>query len=128
MTYSIQSRMKKLLILIIGMVVFIIGIGIVFFSSRLNSSRKLTFEECQNAGGAAWVVDLYHPDICPSCAEYFACEQENSGAPDIREVCPQAFACTDCLSKNFPYPNKCPDGKKKIGEISDAETWFQCCK
>jgi hypothetical protein len=120
--------MKKQVILLLGTAIIISGIGITIFYLNLNSSRKITFEECASAGGVAWRVDLDHPDICPSCAEYRACEAENQGASDIREVCAQIVACTECLESNFPYPNSCPAGREKIGEISDAATWFQCCK
>jgi hypothetical protein len=193
-----------------------LGIGFVIYSQKLDSSRKLTFEACANAGGKAWAVDPFHPDICPACAEYRACEtayndfreacpecygacqecqdqyslaescpecygpcqacenqyfndfendeeryalcpeckaceacreeinlkkagcapciscseckEENKRYSDIGEVCPQVTACTECMEANFPYPDTCPDGREKIGEISDAATWFQCCR
>ena len=120
--------MKKQVILLVGAGILVLGIGITIFYLTFNSSRKITFEECAKAGGVTWRVDLYHPDICSSCAEYQACKAENKGSPDIREVCPQVIACTECLESNFPYPNNCPAGREKIGEISDAATWFQCCK
>jgi hypothetical protein len=120
--------MKKQIILLLGMVFLALGVAITIFYLRFNSSREITFEECVNAGGVAWRVDLYHPDICSSCAEYRACAEENKGASDIRDVCPQGFACTECTESNFPYPDKCPDGREKVGEISDAAIWFQCCK
>ena len=120
--------MKKRIILLAGIGFLALGIGITFFYLKFNNSRKITFEECLNAGGMAWQVDLYHADICSSCAEYQACEEENKGYSDIRDVCPQVAACTECLESNFPYPDRCPDGKEKIGEISDAAIWFQCCK
>ena len=120
--------MRKRILLFLGISVLILGIGITIFYLNLNSSRKITFEECTNAGGVPWRVDLYHPEICSACAEYQACEEKNKGASDIRDVCPEIAACAECAESNFPYPNKCPDGKEKIGEISDAAIWFQCCK
>ena len=119
---------KKQIILLLGMGLLALGIGITFFYLKFSSSREITFEECANAGGVAWRVDLYHPDICSACAEYQTCEEENKGVSDIRDVCPQVVACTECLERNFPYPATCPDGREKIGEISDAAIWFQCCK
>ena len=120
--------MKKLIFILVGIGVLALGIGVTIFYLNFNSSRKMTFEQCVNAGGEAWQVDIYHPDICPACAEYEACKEKNKGAPDIRDVCPQVAACAKCMERNFPYPDRCPDGKEKIGEISDAAIWFQCCK
>ena len=119
---------KKRVILLVGIGVLALGIGIAFFRLRFNNIPKMTFEECTNAGGVAWRVNLNHPDICSSCAEYQACAEKNNGAQDIRDACPQVMACSECLENNFPYPKKCPNGKEKIGEISDAAIWFQCCK
>ena len=120
--------MKKQTILLLGIGFLALGIGITIAYLRFSGSREITFEECTTAGGVAWRVDLYHPDICSSCAEYQACEEKNKGASDLRDACPQVVACTECMASNFPYPDKCPDGRKKIGEISDAEIWFQCCR
>ena len=41
---------------------------------RQNKSQEITFAECEEMGGVAWRVDLYHPEICSSCAEYLECE------------------------------------------------------
>jgi hypothetical protein len=208
--------MKKRIILFVGFIFLVLGIGFVAFFFKNEKSPMITFEECENAGGVAWRADFYHPDICPSCAEYLECEleyndyslecpecygtcqecqdqyslyesclecygpcqgceneylsdfeseteryelcsecercdrcreeieteklnclpctscnkckKEHKKYTDIREVCPQIVACVECASQNFPYPGKCPDGKEKIGEISDAAIWFQCCK
>lgn len=120
--------MKKRIILLIGIALAAVGVGFAIFSLKPEGSRKLTFEECEKAGGEAWLVDIYDPAICSSCAEYQACAEANPGSSDIREVCPQVMACTECMDANFPYSDTCPDGRAKIGEISDAATWFQCCK
>jgi hypothetical protein len=120
--------MKKRILLLLAIGLVALGIGFTIFYLKFYSARKITFEACERAGGVAWLVDLDHPDICSFCAEYRACEAENIGASDIRDVCPQVVACTECLVSNFPYPNRCPDGREKIGEISDAAIWFQCCK
>jgi hypothetical protein len=120
--------MKKRSILLLGLGFLVVGIGITILALRSNSSRKITFEECVNAGGTAWRVDLYHPDICSSCAEFQACREDNKGVADLRDVCPQVAACTECMERNFPYPDSCPDGSEKIGEISDAAIWFSCCR
>jgi hypothetical protein len=181
-----------------------------------NEPQQLTFAECEELGGVVWQIDLYHPDICPSCAEYRVCEseyndyqdvcpecyeacpecqnsyslyescpecyglcqtcennylndfenetqryrlcpecqicdqcreelnivimncppciscdeckEENKRYTDIEEVCPQIIPCTECLERIGPYPDNCPSGREKIGEISDVATWFQCCQ
>jgi hypothetical protein len=120
--------MNKKRMILLGIWIVVLGIGFTISYLKWNGSRKITFEECEKAGGTAWAVDLYHPDICPACAQFRACEEKNSGTSDIREACPQIFACTECLERNSPYPDRCPDGLQKIGEISDAAIWFQCCK
>ena len=117
---------KRMILLVLW--ILILGISFTISYRKLGSSRELSFEECEKAGGTAWLVDLYHPDICPACAEYRACEEQNKGAADMRAVCPQVVPCTECLNRNSPYPDRCPDGLQKIGEISDAAIWFQCCR
>jgi hypothetical protein len=114
--------MKKiiLVLLVVGLLVF--GIGFIIFFLKPDSARQMTFKECEEASGEAWRVDLFHPDICPACSEYRACETEKG------DECLQVISCTECLKNNFPYPDRCPEGRKKIGEISDAAIWFQCCK
>lgn len=119
---------KRIMLLLLGIGFLAIGIVLTLLNLLPDNSRKLTFEECEDSGGVAWAVDLYHPDICPACAEYLACQEENKGYSDIRDVCPQVTTCTDCMQANFPYPDACPDGREKVGEISDAAIWFQCCK
>lgn len=120
--------MRKRTLLFFGIGLLILEIGIAVYFLKFAPSRKMTFETCANAGGVAWRADPYNPQICPVCAEYLACEEENKGATDIRKVCPQVMACAECMDENFPYSDKCPNGKEKIGEISDAAIWFQCCK
>lgn len=99
--------------------------GWMIFSKLQDGSRRITFAQCEAAGGEAWRVDLYDEEICPACAEYEACRLENN---EDAEACPQDSACSECMERNFPYPDKCPGGRQKIGEISDAAIWFQCCK
>jgi len=120
--------MTKKQMILLGIFLLFLGIGFTISYLRSDSSRKITFEECEKAGGTAWLVDLYHQDICPACAEYRACEEKNRGVSDIREACPHVLPCTECLNRNSPYPDRCPGGLQKIGEISDAAIWFQCCK
>lgn len=120
--------MKKRTLLYFGIGFLILGIGIAIYYLKFDPSRKMTFEACTNAGGVAWRVDPYDPQICPACTEYLVCEEQNKDAADIREVCPQVMACAECMDVNFPYSDTCPNGKQKIGEISDAAIWFQCCK
>lgn len=118
-----HKRIFKILAVIIT-----ISIGFILILIFTSSSRKITFYECANAGGEAWLVDLYHPDICPECVSYRYCEEENRDQTNLSELCPQVTACSECISNYHPYPDKCPDDKRKIGEISDAAIWFQCCK
>lgn len=119
---------QRLMLLVICVLIVSIGVTVYYWKLKSDISRKLTFAECEKAGGKAWAVDIYHPDICPACAEYAACVEKNTGASDLRQVCPQVIPCSECMERNFPYPDRCPDGLQKIGEISDAEIWFQCCK
>jgi hypothetical protein len=119
---------QRLILLVIGVLVAGVGITIYYLEQKSGDAHKLTFAECEKAGGKAWAVDIYHPDICPACAEYAACAEKNTGASDLRQVCPQVIQCSECMERNFPYPDRCPDGLQKIGEISDAAIWFQCCR
>ena len=199
---------------VLGLVV--LGAGLFAFTLRQNGVPQMTFAECEAAGGEAWRVDLFDPDICPSCAAYVACarevndysevcpecygpcqecqegyslhescpacygpcqacqndhlnefesdeeryrscpacktcadcrealeekrascppcvsceacKEENRRYEDIRELCPEVASCSECMERNFPYPDGCPGGREKIGEISDAAIWFQCCR
>ena len=196
----------------------ILALALVFTTIwiRQNESPQIAFAECETRGGVAWQVDLTHPDICSSCAEYRECEIEyndlseecpecygacqecqdkfslyescpecygpcqacqnkylnefeneeeryklcpecevcdscreelnfkiincppciscnkckegNKKYTNISDVCPQILPCAECMKRTGTYPDKCPDGRKKIGEISDAAIWFQCCK
>jgi hypothetical protein len=117
-----KLTMKKLILFLLGIGLLVFGIGLIIFFLKPDSARQLTFIECEEAGGEAWRVDLYHPDICPACVEYRVCELDKG------VDCPQVIACTECMKDNFPYPGRCPGGREKIGEISDAAIWFQCCK
>jgi hypothetical protein len=116
-------------LLLVSMLVF--ASGMAWLDLRVERVRQLTFAECEQFGGQAWRVDLYDPDICPECTDYAACEAEYSDRqvyPDLREVCPQVEDCGACMSENFPYPETCPRGKEKLGQISDAAIWFMCCR
>jgi hypothetical protein len=119
---------QRLILLVIGVLMVSIGFTVYYLKLKSDGSRKLTFAECEKAGGKAWAVDIYDPDICPACAEYAVCAEKNTDASDLRQVCPQVIPCSACMERNFPYPDRCPDGLQKIGEISDAAIWFQCCK
>ncbi|MFC2055686.1 hypothetical protein ACFLV7_15525 [Chloroflexota bacterium] len=62
-----------------------------------NKSQEITFAECEKMGAKAWQVDLYHPEICSSCAEYRECEIEYN---DYHEACPECYgACQECQDK-----------------------------
>jgi hypothetical protein len=117
--------MRRRVTILLGIGILALGIVLAFYFVVTERERQVTFEECENVGGTAWLVDLYDPDICPACAEFRACEANSNGDP---AACPQLGACTACMEANFPYPDRCPDGREKIGEISDAAIWFQCCK
>lgn len=213
--YSIDMS-KRRLIFLLSLCVLVAAVIFTTVNIRKNKSQELTFAACTERGGTAWQVDLYHPQICSSCAEFRECEieyndlseecpecygacqacqdqysvyescpecygacqacqnkylnqfeseaqryelcpecetcntcreeieikrsscpaclscnecrDENKSYTDIGDVCPQIVACTDCMNSNFPYPDRCPDGKESIGEITDAATWFLCCK
>jgi hypothetical protein len=114
---------RKFLLLGTALLVLLIGFGAIYW--RSSRPRKLTFAECEKSGGTAWVVDIYHPEICPACVEYQACAAKYDYS---QENCPQLIPCSECMQDQFPYPDKCPGGKEKIGEISDAAIWFLCCK
>jgi len=215
--YSVEQRMTKRRVAIIsGLGVLFLVILFTIFYVRQNKSKQIVFAECEKMGGVAWQVDLCHPEICSSCAEYRECDlefndyrnecpecygpcqecqdkyslydscpecygpcqicqnkyrndfeneaeryklcpeceicdscrevlnltltncppciscseckEENKKYTDIRDVCPQIFECSECMDRTGTYPDTCPGGRKKIGEISDAATWFQCCK
>ena len=120
--------MKKRISLLLGIGCLAIAIGITIFYFSHERSRKVTFQQCTDSGGVAWTVNLYHVDICPACDEYLACERDSQGASNIHDECPQVLACNECVLANWPYPDTCPDGREKVGEISDAAIWFLCCR
>ncbi len=94
-------------------------------------SRQMTFAECEAMGGEPWRVDRFHPDICPACAEYAECQvayEADDREGSLAEACPQMEACAACMERTGPYPDTCPGGRTKVGEITDAAIWFQCCK
>jgi hypothetical protein len=207
---------KRRIAIFSGLSLLTLVIAFTVIYMRRNDALEITFAECERMGGVAWQVDLYHPEICSSCAEYRECEteysdysevcpecyaacpecqdrfslyescpecygpcqacqneylnefeneeeryslcpecevcdscreelnlkifncppciscneckEENKRYTNIGDVCPQVFACAECMERTGTYPDTCPDGRKKIGEISDAATWFQCCK
>lgn len=65
---------------------------------------------------------------CQPCIECEQCKEANKKYEDIQEVCPEIFPCMDCMEEMGLYPDKCPGGMAKIGNISDAAMWFMCCK
>ena len=98
--------MKKRIILLLGLLFLALGIGFIAFYLKQEQSQKITFEECEKAGGVAWLVDLDHPDICPSCAEYLECAREYN---DYSELCPECYG--DCLECQDQYSlfESCPE-------------------
>ena len=94
-------------------IAILVGLGLLILIASTaiftwqNKSQAITFEECEKAGGVAWRVDFSHPDICPSCAEYRACEIEYN---DYRDVCPECYdgACQECQGSYSLYES-CPE-------------------
>lgn len=207
---------KRRLAIFTGLGILALTLTFTIIYIRQNKSQEITFADCEKMGGVAWQVDLYHPEICSSCAEYRECEieyndlseecpecygacqecqdkfslyescpecygpcqacqnkylnefenteeryklcpecevcdscreelnfniincppciscneckEDNKKYTNISDVCPQILPCAECMKRTGTYPDKCPDGRKKIGEISDAAIWFQCCK
>jgi hypothetical protein len=122
--------LKKRILFILGAGLLVLSLGLLLDFVISDHTYWLTFEDCQKAGGEAWLVDLYHPDICPACTALRACETLHPEVPyeKLAEVCPQVTSCGECMQANFPYPDTCPGGAEKIGEISDAAIWWQCCR
>lgn len=208
--------MNKKRLLIISAVIILMVAAVFAILHFREQAQWVTFAKCEEAGGTAWPVDLFHPDICPDCAAYRECESfynelteecpmcygpcqecqeqynwlescpecnttcrecENKylhdfkneeeryqlcpdckvcedcreeinakmrACPpcieceqckeakkkydDIREVCPEVVPCGECMEEMGMYPDKCPGGLEKIGNISDAAMWFTCCK
>jgi hypothetical protein len=79
-------------------------------------------------GCEAWLVNLYHPDICPACSDFYECTRKYADHAKIEKLCPIEVDFQECKGNNFSYPDKCIDGKEKIAENPDAAIWFQCCK
>jgi len=117
-----NKRILSLIILIAVILFLILALNL------FGITRQLTFSECEEIGGEAWVVNLYESDICPDCKDFYDCLKNHSNQKNIDEACPQNKNCSKCVGENFPYPDKCPGEKEKLGEISDAATWFLCCK
>ena len=89
-------------------VLAIVVLGLVFTISRIRQGRppEMTFAACEQMGGVAWMVDLGHPDICPSCAEYRECEAEYS---DYSDVCPDCYGpCQECQDEHSLQAS-CPE-------------------
>jgi|SRR3989338_252996 len=113
--------MKKAIFFIIAIVVVTLTI---FLWQYHLQPKKMTFAKCEKIGGTLWRVDVFHPDICPTCESCYECGGDSYNFTN----CPNCDTCFECMKQNFPYSDKCPGGQKKIAEISDAATWFQCCK
>src|SRR3989339_1082280 len=139
--------MKKAIFFII--IFILIATMAVFTLQYKNQSKSMTFAECEEIGGAVWLVNPYHPDLCPSCSDYYQCNnkygdighycQEQIGPEwsknelykkcvddildELEKACPEVtIQCANCIKTIEMYPDKCPDGMKKIAEISDSET------
>src|SRR5512138_191354 len=97
---------QQVQLLVSGAVVVGLGLGLAALSPRTAYSEKMTVAECKIAGGEAWLVDRYHPDICPACAAYRACER---GYDDYSEICPECYgACQKCQAQ-YVVAASCPE-------------------
>lgn len=97
---------KRSIFLLTGLGILALGIGFAIGYQIQSRPEWITFEACANAGGEAWQVDIYHPDICPMCAAYQACEQAHN---DYRDVCPECYAaCPECQEAYSVYES-CPE-------------------
>ena len=86
-------------------VILFISIILTVIYIPFEQSQQLTFAECEKRGGVVWNVDVFHPDICPFCAEYQKCETEYN---DYSDVCPQCYdACPECQNSYSLYES-CP--------------------
>jgi len=89
-----------------------------------NQFKRMTFAECEEIGGIVWEVNVFHPDICPTCKSCYECGANSQNFTN----CLNCDTCFECMKENSPYSDKCPGGMKKIAEITDAAIRFQCCK
>ncbi len=64
---------KKRLLIILTVIVIIVA-AVLTISHLRRQAQWVTFAECEEIGGTAWLVDVNHPDICPDCAAYRECE------------------------------------------------------
>lgn len=119
-------------ILITGLIILITLILAIAIYARQNRSRPITFAECEEIGGVAWRVDLYHPDICSSCAEYRECEALYN---DYRDLCPDCYGpCQECQDGYSLYES-CPEcygpcqncQNKYLNEFKDDEERYRLC-
>lgn len=113
--------MKKIIFFII---LFFLVISLLFLWKNRLLVKRITFAECKEIGGTSWIVDKFHPDICPACG---SCSGYSNSLKNFTS-CPQYESCMECVRKNDPYPDKCPGGMKRIAVILDAAIWAQCCK
>jgi hypothetical protein len=126
---------RQVILTILITVLALILLAITVYREKTDN-QKVTFAECEKAGGVVWQVDLYDPDICPSCADFRACENEYN---DFREECPECYgACQDCQEK-YSLSVTCPEcygpcqtcQNKYLNEFkNDAERYELCpeCK
>jgi hypothetical protein len=85
----------------------VLGLAAIVGSSiRQRTPNQMTFEACAEAGGEAWRVDLFHPDICPSCAGYEACAREHN---DYSDVCPECYGPCQACQDRYSLYEECPE-------------------
>ena len=82
---------------------------------------------CQTCASCREALAVQYAN-CPPCVSCEQCRAENRRYTDIRAVCPQVIACDRCRRETGPYPGQCPDGRRRIGIITDAAIPFQCCR
>lgn len=98
--------MKRRTILVLTSGALLLTVGVTVLIPRLTGTRKMSFQGCERVGGEAWPVDLSHPDICPSCAEYQACFREYN---DYSDVCPECYGpCQKCQAQ-YSVRESCPE-------------------
>jgi hypothetical protein len=102
-------KRRQIVLPVVGLVgvlgLLVLGAGLSVVALRRSGSPSMTFAECEAAGGEAWRVDVFDPDICPSCAAYEACAREVN---DLRDVCPDCYGpCEEC-QEEYSLHESCP--------------------
>ena len=83
----------------------LIVLAITVYHHKTNN-QDITFADCEKTGGVIWQVDLYHPDICPSCADFRACENKYN---DLGEECPECYGPCQVCQEEYALTESCPE-------------------